>query len=146
MIGDLMRRCPSLLFLCALLAIVALSSGCGNSTQEQSEIRYTRGARQASRITYSYQGQFGLFGIPDGAQAFDGTILLAEAKALRIIKATSGPNQIEIEETHYSSPGIVSYRGLLRIRFGFGGGHVDEEIPISGRKESAFFVSWPSGS
>ena len=131
-----------LLFFSALLICF---SSCGGPS-ESGEIRYSRGTRTASKISYTYGEKFGRYGIADRAQAFDGATLLAEATALRIIETSSGPNQSEVEEKHYSSPGVVSYRGLLRIRFGFDGGHVDEEIPISGRPEGMFFVGWPAGN
>ena len=127
-----------------ILAIVALINGCGDSREGPSEVRYSHGTRAASRIIYGYGGQFGGYGIADSAQAFDGSTLLAEAKALRIVEKHPGPKQIEVEETHYSSVGVVTYRGLLRIRFGLGGGQVEEEVPISGTKEQSFFVTWPS--
>jgi hypothetical protein len=129
-----------------ILTILTLCNGCRDSHEGSGEIRYSHGSRAATRITYDYGGQFGMLGLADSAKAFDGSTLLAEAKALRIIKSPSGPNQLEVEETHYSPVGAITYRGLLRIRFDLGGGHVDEEIPISGSKQQSFFVTWPSGS
>jgi hypothetical protein len=115
----------------------------GTSEQGMTQRQVQRGA---SSIKYGYEGQFGIYGIADTASAFDGSTLVAQAKAIKIIQKDPGPNQIEVEETHYSPTGAVSYRGKLRIRFGFSGGYVEEEIPMSGRKQASYFAGWPSGS
>lgn len=135
-------------FLCIFCFMMALA-GCedsrehGTSDQGMTQRQVQRGA---SSIKYGYEGQFGVSGIADTASAYDGSTLLAQAKAIRIIQKDPGPNQIEVEETHYSPTGAVSYRGKLRIRFGFGGGYMEDEISISGRKQASYFTGWPSGS
>ena len=101
---------------------------------------------QALTIKYSYGGEFGRYGIADTASAYEGSTLIAEAVAIRIIKKDPGPNWIEVEETHYSSSGSVIYRGKLFIRFGFGGGQVVKERAISGRKIFNVFGGWPAGN
>lgn len=100
---------------------------------------------QALSIKYDYGGKFGSLRIADTASAYEGSLLIAEAEAIRIIEKNPGPNWIEIEETHYSTSGSVIYRGKLFIRFGFGGGKVVREEAISGRKRFSVFVGWPSG-
>jgi|GEM_PF-6767874 len=100
---------------------------------------------QALTIKYGYGGKFGRYGIADTASAYEGSTLIAEAVAIRIIEKDPGPNWIELEETHYSPSGSVIYRGKLFIRFGFGGGQIVQQSTISGRKIFNIFGGWPSG-
>jgi hypothetical protein len=110
------------------------------------------GSRPASRhplnlrIQYGYEGEFGSLGIADTAAAYQGTRLVAKARALKIIKKQPGPNHILIEENHYSETGEVIYRGTLEFRFGFGGGTLIEQRPISGEKQFNVFSGWPAGN
>lgn len=104
---------------------------------------------QQLRIKYDYQygrGSFGIYGIADTATAFVDDQMVAEAHALRIIEKRPGPNQLEVEETHYSPSGRVVYRGRLIFRFSGSGGRLEEQIPISGTKRNNFFSSWPAGN
>jgi hypothetical protein len=98
------------------------------------------------RIQYGYAGEFGSLGIADTAAAYQGTRLIAKARALRIIKKQPGPNHILIEESHYSETGEVTYKGTLEFRFGYGGGTLIEQRPISGEKQFNVFSGWPAGN
>jgi len=147
-------RCCGLLCVSFLLLTLL---GCGNQEKysetdqsinqhggESAEVVTTRHA-EASHITYGYDGQLGRYGIADNAAAYDGATLLAKAKAIKVIEKNPGPNQLEVEETHFSATGKVTYRGLLRFRFSGDGAYVEEEMPISGQKEESYFSGWPSG-
>jgi len=130
---------------CVMLALVGCKDSGEHGTSDQVVTQHQL-RRGASSLKYGYGGQFGIYDIADTASAYNGSTLLAQAKAIRIIEKHPGPNQIEVEETHYSPAGVVTYQGKLRIRFGFGGGYLEEEIPISGRKQASYFTGWPSGS
>lgn len=100
--------------------------------------------RQA-KVEYTYDGDFGIYGIADRARAYSGATLIAEAQAKRIIEKEPGPNCIEVEEVHFSKLGTTAYEGTITFQFGFGGGTVVDEKAIKGRKELNIFRSWPSG-
>ena len=143
--GDMKRK---LLGVCALL--LALSAACSPNSDRSREQTSSPAARDEAMLSptsfeYGYEGQYGLFGIADTARAYAGDILVGEARALRIIESSSGPNLIEIEVVHYSVSGEIAYRGIAHIQFGFGGGILVYEEAISGQKSRSIFVSWPSG-
>jgi len=99
------------------------------------------------KIQYDYSGSLGIYGIADTATAYLDGQLVAKAKAIRIIKSGgSGANQLEVEETQYSSSGGTIYRGRLIFRFSFPSAYLEEEEAISGTKKYNVFTSWPSGN
>lgn len=104
---------------------------------EAQEFRY--------RTDYGYDGEFGRFGIADTAACYDSGTLIARAKAIRIIEKTPGPNHIEVKETHYDATGTLIYEGIMVFQFGFGGGHIVSESPLSGKKRRQIFNGWPAG-
>ena len=110
------------------------------------EVKMTPRQPSRLRIEYGYKGEFGIYGIADTASGFDGSTLVAKAKAVQIVKKDPGPNHILIEEEHYDEHGEVTYTGTLEIRFGFGGGTLVAESPISGQKRYNVFGGWPSGN
>jgi hypothetical protein len=123
--------------------------GCeDNSKRSSNNLEPTKHVitRGPSSIKYDYKGRLGVAGIASKASAYDGTTLIAEANAIKIIQKDKGANQIEVEELHYSPTGSINYKGILRIRFGFNGGYVEEEIPVSGKKQIQFFTGWPAGN
>lgn len=104
---------------------------------------------QQLRIKYDYKyekGKFGIYGIADTAIAYLNEKKIAEATAVRIIEKKPGPNQLEVEEIHFSPSGNVIYKGKIIFRFGFSGAMPEETIAISGRKLLNIFNSWPAGN
>lgn len=125
------------LFLFVFFGIIVL-------TQQESS-----GQEYRYKIKYGYEygkGKFGQYGIADTASAYDGSVLIARARAVKIIEKNPGPNHIEIEETYFNPSGTITYRGKLIFQFGFGGGHLVEEKAISGIKRYQIFTGWPSGN
>jgi len=99
-------------------------------------------------IKYEYKnerGSLGVYGIADSATAYLGDIKVGQARAIRIIRKEPGPNQLEVEETHFSRSGSVIYQGRIIFRFSYGGARPEEETAISGVKRFKIFSSWPSG-
>ncbi len=133
-VGENSLKYACILFLFILLSVTVL-------TQQASS-----GQQYRYKIKYSYEGKFGVYGIADTASAYDGNVLIAKAKAVKIIEKNPGTNHIEIEETHFNPSGDITYRGKLIFQFGFGGGHVVEEKAISGVKRYQIFTGWPSGN
>ncbi len=130
------QKYTSILFSVIFLGLMVL-------TQKESS-----GQQYRYRIEYGYEygkGKFGVYGIADTASTYDGSVLIAKAKAIRIIEKTSGSNHIEIEETHFNPSGGTIYRGKLIFQFGFGGGRIVEEKAIFGAKRHQIFSGWPSG-
>ena len=149
-----MQRSNSLLPVAFLCAIVMVAS-CGKSDTkpevkassnipaQAKELAAKAPARPTSlKFQYGYDGQFGITGIADTVKAYDGGRLVAEAKALKIIEKDPGPDHVEVEETHYTGTGAEAYRGKIIIQFGFDGGKIIEEKPISGRRKFQVFRGW----
>lgn len=125
------------LFLFVFLGITVL-------TQQESS-----GQQYRYKIKYGYEygkGKFGQYSIADTASAYDGSVLIAKARVVKIIEKNPGPNHIEIDETHFNPSGTITYRGKLIFQFGFGGGHIVEEKSVSGIKKYQIFTRWPSGN
>ncbi len=99
---------------------------------------------KALAIYYDYNNKIA-FSIADSAKAYiNKSTLVGEAKALRIVKTKKGPNNIEVEVTHYNRNGEKIYKGIVEFSLGFMSGVVKEKT-ISGRKRYSIFTSWPSG-
>ena len=136
-VGENSLKYACILFLFILLGVTVLIQ------------RESSGQQYRYKIEYGYEygkGKFGVYGIADTASAYDGSVLIAKAKAVKIIEKNPGPNHIEIEETHFNPSGDITYRGKLIFQFGFGGGHIVEEKAISGVKRYQIFTGWPSGN
>lgn len=132
-IGKNSHKFASILFLFILLIVTVL-------TQQESS-----GQGYGLRIEYGYEGKFGIYDIADTASAYLGNVLIAKAKAVKIIEKNSGPNLIEIEETHFNPSGDITYRGKLIFQFGFGGGHIVEEKAHLWREKISDINGWPAG-
>ncbi len=98
-------------------------------------------------ISYAYDGQFGVYGIADTAEARSSSqVLLAKAKLLRRIENTTGPVDFEVEEEHYSEDGSVVYRGKITFKYNMGDWVVGQTEQIQGTPKFRVFSSWPAGN
>jgi len=129
-------RTPSLLVVTIMAGFLVLRLTADTTQAQQIKIKYG----------YEYgKDKFGIYGIADTATAYQDDQMFARAWAKRIIKVDSGPNLLEVVEEHYTSKGLIGYKGILIFRFAFGGAVVVEESPLLGKKRYGIFDSWPSG-
>lgn len=98
------------------------------------------------RIEYSYDGDLGIHGVATGASAYRGTStqLIASAKVIGFSTEGEQARLLEVEETHFSSSGSVTYRGKIFFEIGFIS-RVEKEVSLSGRKTMSIFQRWPMG-
>jgi hypothetical protein len=90
----------SLLFL-AFLPLLAAAQ-CGDSY-----------GKNGLFIKYTYGKNSSLYEVASSATACFRGKMMATAKAIKIIPTNLGPNQLEVEETHYDDNGRVTYKGII---------------------------------
>lgn len=99
---------------------------------------------QGVKIVY----KFDIVGIAASALAYKGDLLIAKAEKVGMRQTVANCLDIEVEETHFSQSGAVTYKGKMLFRFkeGTGRGERIEVKLISGERHQDLFREWPYGS